>query len=83
VQKTYSLPSKNFYKIGIFYIGEGPTFRSFPRFKATVMKGYTSEVTKVYTAKIWAVLYLSRRSLSALKEDSISRGDRNHFKGKF
>jgi hypothetical protein len=47
------------------------------------MKGYTSEVTKVYTAKIWAVLYLSGRSLSALKEDSISGGDRNDFKGKF
>ncbi len=47
------------------------------------MKGYTSEVTKVYTAKIWAVLYLSGRSLSALKEDSISGGDRNHLKGNF
>jgi hypothetical protein len=82
VQKTYSSPCKNFYKIGIFYI-EGPTFRPFPRFKATVMKGYTSEVTTVHTAKIWAVLYLSGRSPSALNEDSINRGDRNHFKGKF
>jgi hypothetical protein len=82
VQKTYSLPCKNFYKIGIFYIAEGLTFRP-PRFKATVMQGYTSEVTKVHTAKIWAVLYLSGRFLSALKEDCIRGGDRNHFKGNF
>ncbi len=47
------------------------------------MNGYTSEVTKVYAAKIWAVLYLSGRSLSALKEDCIREGDRNHFKAKF